>query len=217
MQILIVDDHPLVREGLGTVIAGEDDMVLAGSADSVASALDLMRSIAPDVVLLDLRLRGESGLDVARRAKDEGMACRFLVLTSSTGREDYQHAMELGVEGYALKDALPEELLLAIRIVAKGRRYIDPSFMDGADAPSGLPGEGYGALTQKEREVLRLLGEGLSNRQIAGRLYVTEFTVKKHMGQILAKLDLPDRTQAALYANAMGIARYDTLRPRVGS
>lgn len=215
MRILIVDDHPLVREGLAAVLSAEDDMAIVGSADNARAALDILRTEHPDLVLLDLRLRSESGLDVVRAARAEDHSCRFLVLTSAGGREDYRQAMELQVEGYALKDALPEELLLAMRIVAKGRRYIDPTFMDGPDPMArGLPGQGYAALTQKERDVLHLLGEGLSNRQIAARLFVTEFTVKKHMGQILAKLELPDRTQAALYANAMGLSRYDTMRQK---
>jgi len=95
-----------------------------------------------------------------------------------------------------------------MRIVHKGRRYVDPSFMAGPEGPGVLPGEGLRALTQKEREVLSLLGEGLTNRQIAERLFVTEFTVKKHVGQVLAKLGLPDRTQAALYANTVGVAHF---------
>lgn len=214
MRILIVDDHPLVREGLATVLLAEDDMEIAGSVDNAHDAIELLRAGQPDLVLLDLRLRGESGLDVVRAARAAGSSCRFLVLTSAGGREDYRQAMDLGVEGYALKDALPEELLLALRIVAKGRRYIDPAFVDGPDHARELPGQGRVALTQKERDVLRLLGEGLSNRQIAARLFITEFTVKKHVGQILAKLEVPDRTQAALYANATGLSRYEARRLR---
>lgn len=209
MRIVILDDHPLVREGLTAVISAEQDMTLVGAADSVRCALELLQRLRPDLMVLDLRLRGEDGLDVVRKAREESIPCRFLVLTSAAGREDYRRAMELQVPGYALKDALPEELLLAIRIVAKGRRYIDPSFMDAADSEKGAHGNGFSMLTFKEREVLRLLGEGMNNRQIANRLFVTEFTVKKHMGQILGKLNLPDRTQAALYANAMGIARFE--------
>ena len=143
LKILVVDDHPLVRAGLEAVIASEEDMCLQGSVDSVADALDCMRRSPVDVVLLDLRLRSESGLDLVRQARREGLDCRFLVLTSATGQQDFRYAMDLNVEGYVLKDALPEELLLAIRIVSKGRRYFDPSFMgdlDGQQRPTHREG-----------------------------------------------------------------------------
>ncbi|QSO51379.1 response regulator transcription factor [Alicyclobacillus curvatus] len=205
MNVVIVDDHPLIRTGLFAVLSAEHDIEVTGQAATAADAIATISSLHPDVALVDLKLGADSGLSVIRACKSLIDGCHYVVLTSSLSRVDFVSAMEEGVDGYALKEALPEELLYALRIVAKGRRYYDPIFLQ---TPPALDDTGCEHLTPKEMEVLRSLGRGMNNREIAHELFITEFTVKKHVSQILAKLNLADRTQAALWANANGLVTY---------
>jgi len=159
----------------------------------------MIKQNKPDLALIDLRLGTECGLDIISAAKKHDVGTKFIVLTSSASIDDFMMAEECGAEGYILKEALPEELLFAIRLVNRGRKYYDPELLeyklkqhDNAYSEQ---------LTDREKEVLKELGNGLNNRQIAEKLFITENTVKKHVSQILAKLNLNDRTQAALYAN----------------
>ena len=200
MNIVIVDDHPLVRQGLSAVISVEGDMNLIGEAANADEALEIITRTKPDIALVDLRLMGVSGLEIVKACMEKVPACKYIILTFSADREDFRHARELGVDGYVLKEAFPEELISAIRLVYRGRKYYDPSMVDlmmnyKAESDSSLE-----QLTPRESEVLRALGEGLDNRGIAKKLFITEYTVKKHVSQVLAKLDLTGRTQAALYA-----------------
>jgi len=198
MKIIIVDDHPLVRQGLNAVISNENDMVIAGEASNAREAIDLIHSLKPDIALIDLRLADSSGLDVIKTCKVKVPECKYVVLTSSANKDDFRNADQIGVDGYILKDAYPEELISAIRIIHRGRKYYDPfiiEFIMKKDSNDPLQ-----QLTLRERDVLITLSEGLSNKEIAKKLIITEFTVKKHVSQILAKLELADRTQAALYA-----------------
>ncbi|QSO47297.1 LuxR C-terminal-related transcriptional regulator [Alicyclobacillus mengziensis] len=205
MRVVIVDDHPLVLTGLVAVFASEDDIEVVGQAATVEGAVRVICEQGPDVALIDLKLRTDSGLSVIHECKPVVQDCRYVVLTSSASRSDFAKATQEGVDGYALKEALPEELLYAMRIVAKGRRYYDPIFLE--EVPYAHDGF-HEHLTPKEMEVLRSLGRGLTNREIAHELFITEFTVKKHVSQVLAKLNLADRTQAALWANANGLSAY---------
>ncbi|MFB5674296.1 response regulator [Paenibacillus terreus] len=209
MKIVIVDDHPLVRKGLAAVISMQPNVQFAGEAKNQREAMLVLEETQPDLVLLDLKLADESGLDIITAARRIGFSGKFILLTSSASREDFLKAEEAGVDGYVLKEALPEELLYAIQLVSKGRKYYDPTILENKlreDAGS-LTDE----LTPKEREVLIELGQGACNREIAAKLFISEFTVKKHVSQILAKLRLADRTQAALYANAIGLAKYEPI------
>ncbi|MNC42708.1 Transcriptional regulatory protein DevR (DosR) [compost metagenome] len=158
-------------------------------------------------MLIDLRLADESGLDVIKAARARGLSSKFILLTSSASREDFLKAEEVLVDGYVLKEALPEELLFAIQLVHKGRKYYDPGLMEDKMRMSGS--SPTDELTPKEKEVLIELGQGACNKDIASRLFISEFTVKKHVSQILAKLQVADRTQAALYANAVGLTKYE--------
>lgn len=207
MKIVIVDDHPLVRRGLASVISMQADLLFAGEATSGREALLVMEQTRPDLVLIDLKLADESGLDVIREARSRGLEARFILLTSSANREDFLLAEQVPVDGYVLKEALPEELLFAIRLVHKGRKYYDPGLVE--DKMRVSSGSLADELTPKEREVLVELGKGACNREIASSLFISEFTVKKHVSQILAKLQVADRTQAALYANAVGLAKFE--------
>lgn len=203
MKIVIVDDHPLVRRGLSAVLALDSEIELAGEAETVEEALKLVADTGPDLAIVDLKLGSQSGLELVGMLRSA--STRTIVLTSSHAEADLRRAEESGASGYVLKEALPEELLLAIKIVARGKKYFDPGLMDMIHSQD--KGE-LDKLTPKEREVLLALGEGLSNQGMAKKLVVTEFTVKKHVSQILSKLHLNDRTQAALYAQSKGLVTF---------
>lgn len=202
MKIVIVDDHPLVRKGLASLFMAYSDIEVSGEGSCVKEAVDLIADVRPDLALIDLKLGKECGIDVILQCHQKSLLCKFIILTSSSDCNDFRKARDCGVDGYILKDALPEEILYAIRLVGKGRVYYDPVMMNNAiDAHDSLEN----ILTPREKEVLIALGKGSKNRDIAKNLYVTEFTVKKYVSQILDKLDLQDRTQAALYAVRNGI------------
>ncbi|MGE4274066.1 MAG: response regulator [Desulfitobacterium sp.] len=199
MNIVIVDDHPLVRQGLTAVITVEGDMNLVGEASTGDEAVRLVAKVNPDVALIDLRLSEISGLEIIEKCKEKAPVCKYIILTSSVAREDFQRARELGVDGYVLKEAFPEEVVTAIRLVYRGRKYYDPAMIDCMMSKDESDGH-VEQLTPREMEVLVALGEGLCNKDIGKKLFITEYTVKKHVSQVLAKLELADRTQAALYA-----------------
>jgi len=203
MKVVLVDDHPLVRKGLISVLSMEGDVEVIGEAGNIKEAVEIINNKRPELALIDLRLGDEYGLDIIRKSNND---CKYIVLTSSTDEYDFKKAEEMGVQGYVLKEAFPEELLYAIRLVSRGRKYYDPVIMDQlmkSSSKSDMKEE----LTPREIDVLIALGQGLCNKDIAKKLYITEYTVKKHVSQILAKLELTDRTQAALYAHSKGLVK----------
>lgn len=210
MRVVIVDDHPLVRKGLASILTMSGTIELLGEATNGKEALELFKTTKPELALVDLRLGRESGLDLIKEAQHQGVRCKFVVLTSSTDEKDFMGAKELDVAGYILKEALPEELLHALNMIRKGRNYYDQGVLDFAINMRKAPGKErvMDSLTPKETEVLIELGKGLSNKEISQMMYITEYTVKKHVSQVLAKLNLADRTHAALYANAKGLVQY---------
>ena len=211
MQIVIVDSHPLVRKGLAYILSLDTAMKFSGEASNSREALTLFHTSKPDVAIVDLRLGNESGLDLILEAKQQGITCKFVVLTSSVRELDFKRAKEIDVDGYVLKEALPEELMHALRMIGRDRKYYDPGVLDVVMMSKESPFQNnrrVSQLTPKEKEVLLELGMGLSNKEISKALYISEYTVKKHVSQVLAKLELADRTHAALYANAKGLVTY---------
>jgi DNA-binding NarL/FixJ family response regulator len=205
VKLLLIDDHPLVAQGLQAVLQYDSEFELTGFSTNGKDAEALCRDLKPDMVLVDLRLPGESGLDVIRTLRSQGVTAKFVVLTTSSAVSEVREALEIGVDGYVLKEALPDELLDALRRIGQGRKYYDPKAMEGL-VQARSPDESLLAqLTEREREVLAQLASGLSNRQIAEKLFITENTVKKHISSILVKLQLSDRTQAALFAVHHGV------------
>ncbi len=206
MRIVVIDDHPLVRKGLEMVASLEEDIEVVGFAANGEEALALVKEKNPEVALVDLRLPGENGLDIIKKARElNSSGCKFIILSSYATKEEIRRAMAEKVDGYILKEALPEELISSIRLVVKGRRYYDPVIMQQAMEDSGEEEDRLADLTARERDVLAALAQGLSNKAIADSLFISEHTVKKHIGQILTKLELKDRTQAALFAVSKGL------------
>lgn len=204
MRIAVVDDHPLVWQGIKAVLAAEPDMEPVGWASNGQEAERLVEEQDPDVVLMDMRLPGESGIDIIKRLRPKAPSVRFVILTTYAEQQDVTDAINMGVDGYVLKEALPEEMLAALRLVGRGRPYFDPAVMQLVVASRRRRDE-LSELTERELEVLQELANGLSNKQIASKLFVTEYTVKKHVSGILSKLSLKDRTQAALYADRKSV------------
>lgn len=198
MYIVIIDDHPLVRQGLNAVLSIDEDMKIVGEASTAEEGIKLVRDRKPDVAIVDLRLSGSNGLDTIMSCKSIVPDCKYIVLTSSVAKEDFYRAEEIGVDGYILKQAFPNEIISAVRLVSQGRKYFDPTMVESIMRKKS--NDPFKELTSRERDVLEAISEGLRNREIARKLFITEFTVKKHVSQILAKLDLSDRTQAALMA-----------------
>lgn len=211
IRVLVVDDHPVVRQGLRTFLHSRPGIEVVGEAADSDAAVSEAERLDPDVVLMDLVLPGEGGVAATRRLRagraDERP--RVLVLTSFAGDDQVVPAVRAGAAGYLLKDTTPDELEAAIRFVHGGGTLLAPkaaaAVVAGLDHPGGAPG--IDELTVREREVLGLLGRGLSNRQIAGELFVADKTVKTHVSSILAKLRVLDRTQAALVAVRLGLDR----------
>lgn len=200
VRLMLIDDHPLVAQGLSALIDQVPEFQFTGYAEDGSAALNLFREQRPDLMLVDLRLPGESGLDVIRTLRAERPDVKCIILTSSANLWEIREALRVGVDGYILKDTQPEDLLQAMRRVASGHRAYDARAMElvvrgETDNPIGAAG-----LSDREREVLGELTRGRSNKEISQQLFISENTVKKHISSILAKLQLQDRTQAALFA-----------------
>lgn len=202
MNILIVDDHPLVHRGIAAILSLEKDIKIVGLASNLEEATDLINKEHPDIILVDLKLGSQSGLDIIRYCKKRNLDCKSVLLTSSIDPDDFSNAQKLGIEGYISKRALPEEFLSAIRLISRGRKYFDSGLLDLIIRKDE---DNLTQLTRREKEVLIALGQGLNNKEIAKKLYITEHTVKKHVTQVLAKLELTGRTQAAIYVHKNGL------------
>ena len=200
ISVLIADDHPVVRQGLAVLFDVQDDLVLVGQASDGAEAVALVRELTPDVLVLDLKLPGLDGLGVLAELRAAGLTTRVLVLTSAAGPGSPAMALQAGAAGFLYKDVDPEALVRAIRSVHDGHTVLAPQAAGLVTARPGDGARGLQSLTGREREVLVLLAEGRSNREIARTLTVSEKTVKTHVSAILAKLGVADRTQAALLA-----------------
>jgi DNA-binding NarL/FixJ family response regulator len=200
IRVVIVDDHPVVRFGLATIISLQPDMVVIGEAGSGEEALALCERRDADVVLMDLRLPGLSGVETIRAIREIRSALRFIVLTTYEGDEDIHRALESGAQAYLLKATSHTEVTAAIRKVHSGSRVI-PKAVSKTLAERPPQSE----LSPRELEVLELIGGGLSNKEIGARLGIAEATVKWHVNIILSRLNVSDRTQAVVAALQRGI------------
>ena len=215
--VLLADDQPLLRMGFRMVLESQDDLSVVGEAADGREALELTRRLAPDVVLMDVRMPGMDGIEATRRITADH-STRVLILTTFD-LDEYAHAaLRAGASGFLLKDALPNDLLSGIRAVASGDAVVAPSvtrrLLDtyahrlAPDGEGELDPEPYlEALTPREREVLTQVAQALSNSEIAAALHLTEATVKTHVGRILAKLGMRDRVQLVVFAYDIGLVR----------
>ncbi|MCK6681267.1 MAG: response regulator transcription factor [Thermoanaerobaculia bacterium] len=201
LRILIVDDHPIVRDGLAATLAGPD-IEIVGEAATGPEAIDKFMRLAPDVTLMDMRLPGMSGDEATRFIRREDPRARILVLTTYDGDVHIQKALEAGAAGYLLKDAPRDVIIEAIRCVARGERFLPAALERKLQA-----GAAEAALTPREIEVLQLLAKGLRNQEIASMLDLSQATVKLHVHSILTKLGAKDRTEAAAIGARRGFVR----------
>jgi DNA-binding NarL/FixJ family response regulator len=213
IKILIADDQALFREALRTLISLQPDFEVVGEAANGAEACALVQSLNPAVVLMDLQMPVVDGVTATRRLHAEQPNCRVIALTTFDDDESVFECLRAGAVGYLLKDAPSESLFSAIRAAAHGESFLQPSvttrvlaeFTRLSDPPKTNHAELIEPLSEREREILRLVGQGASNREIADQLFITEGTVKNHVSNILSKLDVRDRTQAALKARELGL------------
>lgn len=205
IRVALVDDEELVRSGLRMILGGEPDLDVVGEAADGTSALTMLADTAPDVVLLDIRMPGLDGLEVARRLASAGSPTRVVVLTTFDHDELVHAALRTGASGYLLKDAPAARLVDAIRAAAAGDAVLAPSVTrrivnELARRPQPPSTGQLASLTEREREVLALMADGCSNAEVGARLYIGEGTVKTHVARILTKLGVRDRLQAVVLA-----------------
>ena len=212
IRVLVADDHAVVREGLRWFLALQPEIEVVGEAADGAEAVDAVRRLKPDIALVDLVMPGRDGLSAIREIRAESPETRVIVLTSFSDEDKMVPAIRAGAAGYLLKDVEPQELVRAIRTVHGGAALLHPAVVaelvrEVADERSQP--RGPDVLTDREREVLGLIARGRANKAIAFELGVSEKTVKTHVSNILGKLGLSDRTQAALYAVRTGVVDLD--------
>ena len=200
IRVLLVDDHPLLREGLGLVVRNEPDMELAGSASTGRESIDLFHSVRPHVVLMDLRLSDMSGIDAMIAIRERSPNARVVILTTFEGDAEINRALKAGAFGYLLKSMPRKQIVEAIRAVHAGRRRIPPEI--AATLAEHL---GQEFLSAREIVILKQVAEGGRNKEIAAQLSISEETVKSHMKNILEKLGASDRTQAVSIAVRRGM------------
>ncbi|MGY1740378.1 MULTISPECIES: response regulator [unclassified Blastococcus] len=214
IRVVLVDDQSMIRTGLRMVLAAEPDIEVVGEAADGAEGVAVVTRLQPDVVLLDVRMPGMDGLEAARRMVAARLPTRVVVLTTFDEDEYVAAALRAGVSGFLLKVAPPEDLVAAVRTVAAGQGLLDPAVTlrvieSFAAAPAADPGAAgrLAELTERETDVLSLVAAGLSNAEIAARLYLGEATVKTHVSRLLLKLGLRDRVQAVAFAYESGLVR----------
>lgn len=202
IRLLIVDDHPVVREGLKALISSEAGMSVVGEASNGREAFSLYQNLAPDVTLLDLRLPDEEGVNVIAAIRGVDARARVIVLSTYAGDADVQSALAAGARGYLQKGASSQELLDVIRQVHRGAMAVPPQLAGHLMEQMGAP-----SLSEREMEVLKLIADGCRNEEIADRLHILLATVKTHVSNILLKLGVRDRTEALVVALRRGLVR----------
>jgi DNA-binding NarL/FixJ family response regulator len=214
LRLLLVDDQAMFREGLRLILSQQPDFEVVGEAGDGLAALEATLRTGPDVVLMDLRMPNLGGSEATRRIRAQAPSVRVIVLTTFEEDEEVFSALRAGAAGFLLKDAGSDKLCEAIRLAARGESWLQPSVAAKLVAefsrltqrtPVSPAGSLLEPLSPREREVLRCLAEGMSNKEIGRRLVISEGTVKNHMSQVLCKLQVMDRTQAALRARDLGL------------
>lgn len=211
ISVLIADDHPVVRQGLRTFLELQEDMEIVGEAAGGEEAVALVQELLPDVVLMDLVMPGVDGVEATRRIRDVSPATKVIALTSFTDDETVFASIKAGAAGYLLKDVRPQALSEAIRTVHRGEALLHPTIAAKLmqEFAQRDKRSAKDPLTEREHDVLRHIARGMSNKEIAAALVLSEKTIKTHVSNILQKLHLADRTQAALYAVKEGLVKLE--------
>jgi DNA-binding NarL/FixJ family response regulator len=213
IKVLVVDDQELVRAGFIMILNSQADIDVVGEADNGSEAVDAVRRLRPDVVLMDIRMPIMDGLEATRILKASGLDVRVLILTTFDPDEYVYEALQSGASGFVLKDIPPHDLVAAVRVVAKGEALLAPSITRrliarfAAQLSPPATSQELERLTDRETEVLRLMAKGLSNSEIAEQLYLSPTTIKSHVAGVLAKLGVRDRVQAVVFAYENGVVR----------
>ena len=229
IRVVIADDEPLVRSGIAMILSGESDIEVAGEASDGEEAISLAERLQPDIVLMDVRMPGMDGVTATRTiaadqfSRNPDAPVKVLMLTTYNTQDSVYHALQAGASGFLLKTAVPAELVRAVRNIAMGNGWLDPAvtaeliseFASRHDPLRPTPAE-MSELTSRERQVLILVAQGLSNTEIAADLVISEATVKTHFGRILMKLRLRDRAQAVVVAYQTGLVRPGPTASRQG-
>ncbi len=218
IKVLLCDDQALVRTGFRMILDAREDLSVVGEASDGRECVELCRQLEPDVILMDVRMPNVDGVQATHRIAAEGSPARIIILTTYDLDEYVYEAIRAGASGFLLKDVRPAQLVDAIRVVAAGEALLAPSvtkrllnrFADILPPKNGAPLPGLTELTEREREVLKLLASGLSNAELAERLFLSEATVKSHISNLLRKLGLRDRVQAVILAYETGLVRPGT-------
>jgi DNA-binding NarL/FixJ family response regulator len=218
IRVLVADDQSMVRAGFRMLLAGEEDIEVVAEASNGLEAVDKTARFRPGVILMDIRMPELDGLQATRRILAADNSARILVLTTFDLDEYVYDALRAGASGFVLKDDSPEQLIAAIRTVAAGEALLSPSItrrviQKFARMPRPAPPKELGDLSERERDVFRLMARGLSNGEIAQELYISDTTVKTHVTHILQKLNLRDRVQAVVLAYQTGIFEAEAQRP----
>jgi two-component system, NarL family, response regulator LiaR len=220
IRVLITDDHAIVRKGIKALLATEKDIEVVGEAGNGQEALEKVKTMQPDLVLMDLMMPVMDGIEASRQITTQFPQVRVLVLTSFAADDKVFPAIKAGALGYLLKDSGPDELVSSIRGVHQGLPWLEPTIARKVLLELSQPpkaGSPVDPLSERELDVLRLIAQGLSNKEIADQLVVTEFTVRSHVSKILSKLHLVSRTQAALFALKKGLASIDDVPDITGT
>jgi DNA-binding NarL/FixJ family response regulator len=209
IRVLIADDHPLFRHGMGALLAGASEFTVVGEATTGAEAVNLAATLQPDVILMDIRMPGITGIEATRRILHTSPHIRILMVTMSDDDASVFTAMRAGARGYILKDAHKAELLRAIRAVADGEAIFGPAIAERlmdffAEPRPAVPTLAFPELTEREREILHLLAQGQSNAEITARLVLSPNTVRNYVSNIFSKLQVIDRAQAIVRARDAG-------------
>jgi DNA-binding NarL/FixJ family response regulator len=215
IRVLLCDDQALVRSGFRMILDARDDIEVVGEAQDGLQVIELARGLDPDVILMDVRMPNVDGVEATRRLVEAGSRARIIILTTFDLDEYVYEALRAGASGFLLKDVEPAQLVDAIRVVAAGEALLAPSitrrlldrFADTLPGDEAKPAPALESLTERELEVLKLLAGGLSNAELAEKLFLSETTVKSHISSVLRKLDLRDRVQAVVLAYEAGLVR----------
>ena len=199
MKLVVVGSYPIVRKGIISIITNQTNINFVGEASTIMESIKLIEKTKPDIVMADALLNKGNSLELFMNIRSRGISSKFILLGFCGDIDFIIRSLEEGVEGYMLREADPNEIIYAIKQVQKGKRYVDTDLI--RYIYKNRRNHTVPILTSRENEILIALGEGMSNRQISEKFFITEHTVKKHVSQILFKLELRDRTQAAIYAH----------------